>query len=202
MIKYGSVRKGGWKGIDLKNRKKFQKFLLFLLVAVAGSTGCAAKNGQTGLPVTATPTPVSATKLEKEEKISGYVFEYQGVSMTMDMEAAGVIEALGEPVSYFEAPSCAFEGLDKIYNYGSFELDTYEKNGMDYISGIYFRDDLIGTREGISLYMSYDELVEVYGQTEGKDSGTVMYEKDGMKLCFLVKEGKIISIEYRSGVLD
>ncbi len=174
--------------------------LLFFLVAV--SAGCGKKNGAEQPSEISTATPVPTAEPEKEKELSGYVFEYQGIRMAMDMAAAEVIEALGEPVSYFEAPSCAFEGLDKIYNYGSFELDTYEQKGRDYISGIYFRDDLIETPEGISLYMSYDELLKVYGEAELEQSGAVVYEKDGMKLRFLVKDGEITSIEYRSGVLD
>lgn len=189
-------------GIELKNKRVIQKFLCLLLLIIAGSTGCAAENGEKGSPVSLTSTPVPTVALEKEQQLSGYVFEYQGICMAMDMEAAEVIKALGEPLSYFEAASCAFEGLDKIYNYGSFELDTYERNGKDYISGIYFRDDLIATKEGISLYMPEMELWNIYGETGKNESGAVVYEKDGMKLCFLVKDGAITSIEYRSGVLD
>ena len=65
------------------------------------------------------------TDTNKVTEPKGYVFEYNGVKIGMDMEAAPIISALGEADSYFEAPSCAFECLDKTYSYGSFEIDTY-----------------------------------------------------------------------------
>ena len=89
------------------------------------------------------------TETNKATEPKGYVFEYNGVKIGMDMEAAPIIAALGEADSYFEAPSCAFEGLDKTYSYGSFEIDTYEQNGKDYISTVFFCDDLIETPEGV-----------------------------------------------------
>lgn len=118
----------------------------------------------------------------------------------MDMEADEIIRELGEPISCFEATSCVFDGTDKIYNYGSFELDTYELNGKDYVSCIYFRDDLVATREGISLFMSREELFATYGERDIAQNGEYIYEKDGMQLRFLIKEGAITSIEYRSSV--
>ena len=120
----------------------------------------------------------------------------------MDMEASAIIQALGEPLSVFAAASCVFEGQDKIYNYGSFELDTYELDGNDYVSCIYFRDDLVKTWEGISLFMSYEDMVGAYGEGYTEQSGAFIYEKDGMKLRFILKEGKITAIEYVSAVLD
>ena len=41
----------------------------------------------------------------------------------MNTDVAPVIEALGEPLHYFESESCAFKGLNK-YTYGGFEIST------------------------------------------------------------------------------
>ena len=50
---------------------------------------------------------------------SGFLFTYNGCTIAMNGAAAPVIAALGEPESYTEAASCAFDGLDKTYGYGS-----------------------------------------------------------------------------------
>ena len=51
----------------------------------------------------------------------------------MHQEASGVLSKLGEPKSYLEAPSCAFQdGIDKIYSYQSFTLTSYERDGKDF----------------------------------------------------------------------
>jgi len=138
----------------------------------------------------------------KASEVKGYVFEYNGVKIGMDMEAAPIVSALGEPASYFEAPSCAFEGLDKKYGFGSFELDTYEKNGKDYISCIFFCDDLIETPEGVCLFETKADMIAAYGEGFKEESGMLVYEKDGMKLKFILEGDEITSIEYASTVLD
>ncbi|MCI8800070.1 hypothetical protein NSB25_12290 [Acetatifactor muris] len=133
---------------------------------------------------------------------SGYVFIHNGVVIEMDVDAASVIEQLGEPDSYFEAPSCAFEGIDKIYTYGSFELDTYPTDKKDYVSSVIFKDDTITTTEGIGIGDSVDKMEEAYGTGRTDENGMTVYEKGDMKLCFILEGETIVSIEYRSKVLD
>lgn len=132
----------------------------------------------------------------------GYVFIYQDVVIEMDADAAPIIEQLGEPDSYFEAPSCAFEGIDKMYAYRSFELDTYPTDDKDYISAVIFKDDTIVTPEGIGIGDSVSRLQEVYGSQWNDEDGMMVYEKDGMKLCFIVDGDSVISVEFRSGVIE
>lgn len=132
----------------------------------------------------------------------GYVFEYNGVKVGMDMEAAPIIAALGDGYTYFEAPSCAFEGLDKNYNYGSFEIDTYEQNGKDYIAGVFFCDDLIETPEGVCLFETKADMTAAYGEGYKEEKGLLVYEKEGMKLKFILEGDEITSIEYTSNALE
>lgn len=132
----------------------------------------------------------------------GYVFIYNDIVMEMDADAAPVIEQLGEANSYFEAPSCAFEGIDKMYTYGSFELDTYPTEDKDYVSAVIFKDDSITTPEGIGIGDSREKMTEAYGGEGEEEAGMTVYRKDDMKLCFIFEEDSIASIEYRSTVLD
>lgn len=144
------------------------------------------------------------TQTESEQAIAaakGYVFIYNGVSVTMDAEAAPIIEALGEPASYFEAASCAFEGLDKIYTYNGFELETYPTNDIDYVSTVILKDDSVSTAEGVCIGDSLEKMQQTYGDGE-ESGGIIIYVKDGMKLCFIVQADEIISIEYRSTVVE
>lgn len=132
----------------------------------------------------------------------GYVFTINETVVEVDTDAANVIEKLGEPISYFEAPSCAFEGLDKIYTYNSFEIDTYPTGDMDHISAIIFKDDSVLTTEGIGIGDSMEKLEQTYGSDFVREGGMIVYSKDDMKLCFILQEDAIISIEYRSTVLE
>lgn len=132
----------------------------------------------------------------------GYALIYNGVAIEIDADAAPIVEQLGEPDSYFEAPSCAFEGIDKIYTYGSMELDTYPMEKEDYVSTIVFKDDIITTTEGIGIGDTVEKMEAVYGAGWTDAGGMAVYEKDGMKLCFILEGDSIISVEYRSMVID
>ena len=132
----------------------------------------------------------------------GYAFVYKDVTIEMDADAAPIIEQLGEPDNYFEAPSCAFEGIDKMYTYGGLELDTYPTEDKDYISSVIFKDDTLTTVEGIGIGDSVSSLEAAYGTQWNDEDGMMVYEKDGMKLCFIVDGDSVISVEYRSGVIE
>ena len=176
------------------------KKVVFVLLLALLFTGCGKENGSENNETTGVEQN-SATNSEKTE-LRGYVFEYNGVKIGMDMEAAPIISALGEPASYFEAASCAFEGLDKTYGYGSFELDTYELDGKDYIAGIFFCDDLIETTEGVCLFETKADMIAAYGEGYKDEFGMLIYEKEGTKIKFIFEGDEITSIEYSSSVLD
>ena len=130
----------------------------------------------------------------------GYVFAASGVTVEVDADMAPILQALGEPASYFEAASCAFEGLDKIYTYNGFEIDTYPAQDKDLVSAVVLKDDSVTTAEGICIGDSLEKLLEAYGEGT-QENGMVVYTKDGMKLCFILQDDSIISIEYRSTAL-
>ncbi len=130
---------------------------------------------------------------------AAYAFVSGGVSLTPDAEAAPLTTALGEPLSYFEAESCAFEGLDKIYTYGGFEVDTYpDENGVDRISAVILKDDSVATPEGLMIGDAADRITETYGEPTSAEGDHYVYEKGGSALRFILQGGGIISIEYVS----
>ena len=159
-----------------------------------------------GTEADAGPANAVVSTAEQPEQASanykGYVFVYKGVTIEMDADAAPIVEQLGEPDSYFEAPSCAFEGIDKMYTYGGLELDTYPTEDKDYVSSVIFKDDTLTTAEGIGIGDSVSSLETAYGTQWNDEDGMMVYEKDGMKLCFIADEDSVISVEYRSGVIE
>ena len=134
------------------------------------------------------------------ENEPSYIFTYEGVDVSVNEDISAVLEKLGEPVSYYEAPSCAFEGVDKIYTYASFQIDTYPIDGVDMLASIYFLDDLVQTPEGISLFMTEDDMIAAYGQPTEVNGTERIYEKGDGTLRFIIDNGEIISIEYRTQV--
>lgn len=134
--------------------------------------------------------------------LDDYVFEYKGVKIAPDMNTNEFLAALGDPLHYYEVKSCAFEGMDKIYTYTSFEISTYPNGTNDLVSSIYFKDDTVTTQEGAYLGMAKSDVLALYGSNYIESAGAYVYSKGGMELHFIFDGETLASIEYVTTVLD
>lgn len=130
------------------------------------------------------------------DNTAGYQFDYNGIAIHMNDKAEKIVDTLGKPLEYFEAPSCAFQGLDKIYYYSGFNLSTYPGTDGDYVSAIDFSDDSVSTKEGITLGTSRDKVTGAYGNDYTEDNGSLIYTKDKTRLTFLMEGDSVSSINY------
>ena len=154
----------------------------------AGSAGAADPGGsQAGAAAGQNPAPAQT---------SGYCFKANGVVIQMGAPAAPVVDALYEPLNYFEAPSCAFDGVDRIYYYRGFELYTYPVDDVDFISSINLTDDSVETPEGVYLGLGLDEVIGAYGDGYEQNFGQYSYPLDDSSLSFLIEDGAITAITY------
>ena len=142
----------------------------------------------------------SNAQVGSTESATGYVFNYDGMDITVDSDVAPVIEKLGEANSYFESPSCAAECIGKLYTYSDFEIQTYPDGDIDRILYVLFKTDNVTTAEGIDLSSSKDDIIAAYGQPTEEVTGSMKYEKDGMTLVFIFDSDSLISIEYDSSL--
>lgn len=181
--------------------KKNVIMLTLVLACVLCACGGSSKKIEGEVNTSSEQTQGTEVTEESAAAHKGYTYIHNDVVVEIDADAAAVVEQLGEPLSYFEAPSCAFEGIDKIYTYSSFEIETYPMDEKDFISMVTFKDDSITTPEGVGIGDTVDKVKEVYGNC-AEEGGMMVYEKDDMKLCFIVKDGTVASVEYKSTVLD
>jgi len=151
---------------------------------------------------TPTVTEVPGSFDMQEKSANGFLFIYNNSTISMDMDAALVLEELGKAQSCFRADSCVINEVIRTYSYGSFELDTYEKDGKEYISCIFFKDDTISTAEGAYLFMPKEELFELYGENYTVEAGMLIYRKDDMKLKFILTDNLVTAIQYSSLVTE
>ncbi len=190
----------------IKTAGKLIQRMMFLCMGTSLLMGCGLfmeNEPPAPAPTIVLPEPTKELQITPEPAIKkGYYFTYQGVEITVDMPAAEILKALGPHNTYFEAASCAIEGMIRTYGYGSFELDTYELNGTEYISSIYFKDDTVATEEGAYLFMTKEQLLSIYGNEYVEESGMLVYYKDEKKLKFLVTKGEVTAIQYISAVTD
>lgn len=125
-----------------------------------------------------------------------FTLEYKGVKIQFHAEAAPIVAALGEPVKYTESASCAFQGLDKSYYYGSFYLETYPDGDKDYVYGWWFADDSVTTEEGIYIGATQGEVEKAYGTDGYNGSNAYTIKRDCGSLTIILKEGVVSSIQY------
>ena len=135
-----------------------------------------------------------STYIDPQEE--NFSFTYNGTKITLGAEAAPIIDALGEPRSYTEAPSCAFEGMDKTYYYGSFYISTYSLDGKDHIYNLWFADDGVATDEGIRIGSTQSQVEDAYGKECFNGTNSFVMPKGQSKLVILIEDGKVSSIRY------
>lgn len=136
---------------------------------------------------TTTPTPTARDM---------FTFVYKDCALPMNAEFAPLLEIIGEPDTYFEAASCAFDGLDKIYTYGGIELTTYPDGDKDYVSSIRLLDNTVSTPEGITIGSTTEEVVAAFGDGYTDSGDLYTWENDNALLSILFEDGVAISVEY------
>lgn len=133
------------------------------------------------------PAPEAGSKL---------VFAYRGCPLPMNSEFAPLLDYIGEADSYFEAASCAFDGLDKTYTYGDVEIITYPDGDVDHISSIRLLSDAVATPEGVTIGSSRDEVAAAYGEDCEALGDQYTCEDGDTMLNILFQDDKVISVEY------
>jgi len=135
---------------------------------------------------------------EDGKKADAYVFKKGSVAIAIDADLAPIVEALGEPINYAEAPSCAHTGTSKYYTYAGIDIESYPDGKKDRVYIVALIDDSVATAEGIRVGDSRDDLLEVYGEPTSSSDKTYLYEAQGMYLKFIMTaNGKTISqIQY------
>lgn len=125
-----------------------------------------------------------------------FTFTYKGTKIALHAPAADVVAALGEPKTYSESTSCAFEGLDKSYGYGSFYLETYPIGDKDYVYGWYFVDDMVENDEGICIGSSKADVEAVYGAENYNGTNAFEVTKGSGKLTIILENDVVSSVQY------
>ena len=128
---------------------------------------------------------------------SALKFEYNGVSMAPGDDFADIGSKLGDPDGYYEAASCAFDGKDKIYTFGSVQISVSPMDGKDIIYMITLLDDSLTTPEGIRVGDDKASVIATYGE-QGTDKGSSLtYNSEKTDLVLLIRDDCVTSVQYR-----
>ncbi len=159
-----------------------------LMVLCMGLTACGSNNE------TSNNTPGTQ---DEQTASNGYVFSTDGVDIAIDGNIEDITSKLGEPKGgYYEAKSCAFDGMDKFWYYDSFTLQGYQKDNVDLVYSVTFMDDTVKTKEGVKIGDSKDKMISAYGSSYKEENGKFIYESGNMMLSFAIQDDAISSIVY------
>lgn len=174
-----------------------KKISIIFLVTMLLLTGCGGtKQGSENSNQTNGADNGTSGEEKQQGQTEGFQFEYNDIAIPMNVDAAPILEKLGESMDYFEAPSCAFQGLDKIFYYSAFELSTYPQGDKDYVSSVNLLDDTVTTKEGIYLGSTLEDVVNAYGEGYTEENGFYTYTLGDSKLTFVIENDAVTAITY------
>ena len=201
------------KGITLE--MKITILVLIIILITFTAAACGNGNGPAevppveqgpaeNVPVDNEPSPGSENEpdapVEDEPDVpDAFFFKMGDVIVDMDQDIEYVITNVGEPLGRFEAPSCAFDGMDIIFSYPGIQIYTYPAGAGNYIHTIGFFDDSVRTAEGgIRLGSRIQNVFDVYGEDYSYETGMYRFTRGLTVLEFLVDEDDIVKgISYR-----
>lgn len=176
------------------------KKLAVALLSLSLLASCSSDEGSSSNATSQTTTPATSASTETTQapSIEGgtYSYSFLGAEITLGTNFSVALDSLGEPSEYFEAPSCAFDGLDKIYYYNGVEVRTYPQGDDDYVSTILLKDDTVTTPEGAYIGMDIAEVLEKHGDAYTVDGSQYIYMSGEASLIFIVQNDSVIAINY------
>ncbi len=134
----------------------------------------------------------TAVVLDAQE---GFSFTFEGVELIpgQPFDAA----ALPEPESIYQVPSCAIEGTDNVYNYGTIEVTAFNDGTGEVIYSVYIVDANTPTDEGLYIGDTVDHVIAAYGEDCVQENGQITYQK-GETLLVMIMDGEyVLSIDFR-----
>lgn len=133
----------------------------------------------------------------EDESAEKYAFISGGVDLAPGMKWDKEAPITGEPISYFEAKSCVFEGIDRMYTYAGFEVDVSpDADGGESVTSIWLLDDSVTTPEGAYIGCSREYVEKIYGESTSAQENGLSYEKGGISLEFAFRDDVVVSICY------
>ena len=157
-----------------------KKILICLLLAamVISLVACKDNNTQSG------------------EEDKGYTFTSGTTKIAIDDDVAPILAALGEWRDYDDRPSCGFPGLEKFYDYGGFEINTYPQEEKDFVYMIRLYDDTVATEEGIRIGSTKEAVIEAYGSPDKQGDTFLKYYEEKMYMEIQLQDGIVTHIYY------
>ena len=154
-----------------------------------------ATDNQGGNAPTSTYSSANSTATQPTET-DVFFFTGNGNTILLDTEIDAVLNEMGEPISTFDRPSCAFDGVDRFFLFPGLQIMTYPINGTDRVHTIMLMDDSLTTVNGIFLGASLDALLAAYGHDYDYSYGMYIFTRGNTTIRFNVNDYRVQTISY------
>ena len=135
------------------------------------------------------------TTAGSDEQEPGFVFTFEGVELIPGQIFDASV--LPEPASLYQVPSCAIDGTDNVYNYGTIEVTAFNDGTQEIIYSVYIIDANTPTTEGLYIGDTLDMVVSAYGEDYTKEGNQVTYQKGDTLLIVILDGDYVRSIDFR-----
>ena len=176
--------------------KKLSVLFIAVLMSLCMLVGCGGSGEQNTENSGNQGTTNNNTNNQKEN--NSYSFKLKGVDVQINAEWSDIYAKLGKEDAYFESNSCAFQGLDKVYTYGSVVIQTYPMNEVDYVYSIELKDDTVETPEGLYIGASKADVENAYGTPADQTDTAYIYKQGESQLNIMFMGDEVVSIVYVS----
>lgn len=140
-----------------------------------------------------TPTPAPTQKSTPAPAAGSLGVTYKNQKIMLNTNINTVSSALGSTTDYSEAPSCNYDGLDKVFTYGDVSIYTYPHGSGDLINEIEVNDTSVATDKGIApIGKSMADIKAVYGEPTGVEGSTYKYA-NGNCYTYFYADGDMVS---------
>ena len=159
------------------------------------TTTNAAENTTANTADDTTPPEDTTAAQNTDGQETGFVFTFEGVELTpgQAFDAA----ALPEANSVYQVPSCAIEGTDNVYNYGTIEVTAFDDGNGEVIYSVYIMDANTPTNEGLYIGDTLDHIVAAYGEDYTREGNQITYQKGDTLLIIILGGEYVQSIDFR-----
>lgn len=184
-----------------------KKLLAFVLAALMllSLVGCE-KPGPTDDTVNTTAAAVDEVTDPKDDTTTApqtdpqvpedvFSFTFEGVELIPGQIFDASV--LPEPASLYQVPSCAIDGTDNVYNYGTIEVTAFNDGTQEIIYSVYIIDANTPTAEGLYIGDTLDMVVSAYGEDYTKEGNQVTYQKGDTLLIVILDGDYVRSIDFR-----
>jgi len=180
-----------------------KKIILLMALGALLLAACTNETSSVSTPYEPTPpaqtaptTQPPAETTQPTSESTAFALTVGNFTIRMDQNIQEVLDSMGEPLGVFEAPSCAFDGIDRIFSLPGLQIHTYPLDSGDFIHTVSIRDDSIMTQNGIYLGNSLDSVLAAYGNDYQQEFGMFTFTKGVTTLQFLIEDNMVVAITY------